>query len=113
METPRTNQQNKALHKLFGDVANELLNQGIERKTVINDLEGYSCPIDASFMKEVWRAIQFTQTGKQSTTELTSVEVDKVYDTFNRFLGENYGTHLSWPSMESMTLAYYDSQTGV
>lgn len=106
---PRTNQQSKSLHKLFTDVANEMLAQGIERRTVIEDLEGYTCPIDAEFMKSVWRAIQFTQTGKKSTTELSSAEVDKVYDTFNRFLSEQYAIHVPFPSMQSLTLAYLDS----
>lgn len=110
MEKQRTISQNKSLHKLLSEVANEMLAQGIERKTVIEDLEGYSCPIDSAFLKEVWRMIQFTQTGKISTTELTTSEVNKVYDTFNLFLGENYGIHLSWPSYESMDLAYYENQ---
>jgi hypothetical protein len=105
---PRSSAVNRSLHKLFTDVSNEMLAQGIERRTVIDDLEGYTCPIDASFIKEVWRAIQFTQTGKYSTTEMTSAEIQKVYDTFNIFLGETYGIHLPWPSMENMMLAWYD-----
>ena len=106
MEKRRTTSQNRALHKYFEDVATELLSQGIERKTVMDDLEGYSVPVDASFMKEVWRAIQFTQMGKKSTTELETHEVNKVFETFNRFLAENYAVHCPFPSMESLTLAY-------
>ena len=109
MEKQRTPKQNAALHKYFNDVALALLEQGIERKTVVNDLEGYSCPIDATFMKEVWRSIQFTQTGKLSTTELTTSEIDKVYDTFNRFMSEEYGVSNSFPSVESMYLAYLEA----
>ena len=100
-----TRTQQKALHKLFSDVANEMLALGIERRTVMRDLKGYSCPIDATFLKEVWRAMQFTQTGKHSTTELTTKEVQAVYETFNRFLAEFYHIHLPWPSYESMALA--------
>lgn len=105
--TQRTNRQSRALHKLFDEIANEMLAQGIERKTVVEDLDTYSCPIDGAFMKEVWRAIQFTQTGKHSTTELTTDEVNKVYETFNRFLSDNYGVHVPFPSIEELTLAYY------
>ena len=53
MDKQRTISQNKSIHKLFEDVSREMLNQGIERRTVTNDLEGYSCPIDAAFIKEV------------------------------------------------------------
>lgn len=104
-EKPITRSQQKALHKLFTDVANEMLARGIDRRTVMRDLKGYSCPIDSAFLKEVWRTIQFTQTGKKSTTELTTREVQAVYDTFNVFLGEFYHIHLPWPSYEAMALA--------
>lgn len=109
----RTTHQNKAIHKLFADVATELLAQGIERRTVVEDMTDFSCPIDASFVKEIWRAIMFTQTGKQSTTQMTTAEIDKVYDTFNLFLGEQYGIHVGFPSMEALAMAYYESQEGL
>ena len=110
MDKQRTNSQNKSLHKLFEDVSREMLNQGIERRTVTNDLEGYSCPIDAAFIKEVWRAIMYTQTGLKSTTQLSTGQIDKVYDTFNRFLGDEYGIHVGFPSVEALAMAFYDSQ---
>jgi hypothetical protein len=102
MEKTRTTAQNKSLHKLFADVAAEMLALGIERRTVMRDLKGYDCPIDEAFLKEVWRSIQYTQTGKISTTQLTTSEIQKVYDTFNKFLGEFYHLHLPWPSYEAM-----------
>ena len=106
----RTATQNKAIHKLFGEVANEMLDQGIERRTVIEDLEGYTCPIDAGFVKEVWRAIMYTQTGLQSTTQLSTAQIDKVYDTFNLFLSETYGIHVPFPSIDALALAYLDNE---
>ena len=105
-ERRRTIQQNKCIHKMFSEVARELLNAGIERKTIVEDLDSFSVPIDDAFVKEIWRAIMFTQTGKQSTTEMTTSEIDKVYDTFNLFLGENYGIHIPFPSMESLYQQY-------
>jgi len=86
-----------------------MLDQGIERKTIMNALEGYSCPVDAAFLKEAWRSIQFTQTGKLSTTALTTDEVDKVYDTFNRFLSESFGIHIPFPSFDALMLADLDN----
>ena len=66
----RSTAQNKAIHKLFEDVSREMLNQGIERRTVIEDMGDTSCPIDAAFIKDVWKAIMYTQTGKKSTISL-------------------------------------------
>jgi len=98
----RTSLQNKCLHKLFSDVANEMLAQGIERRTVVNDLAGYSCPVDASFLKDVWKAVMYTQTGLQSTTAMNTSQVQTVYDTFHRFISENYGIHCPWPTLDAM-----------
>jgi hypothetical protein len=107
----RTNKQSRSIHKMFSELAREALERGIERKTVINSLEGYSCPLDEAFIKEVWRAIMFTQTGKKSTTEITTSEIDKVYETFNRFWGENFGISCPFPSIEALYQAeWYDNQ---
>ena len=110
METVRSSQVNKAMHKLFSDIAGELLDKGVERRTVINDLQGYSCPIDAAFIKEIWRSIMFTMTGKTSTTQMTNQEAQKCYDVLNRFLGEEYAVHLPWPSIDALALAYLDNE---
>tara|TARA_R110000850_G_C9829608_1_gene453214 strand:- start:410 stop:754 length:345 start_codon:yes stop_codon:yes gene_type:complete len=109
-EQPRSTQINKAMHVLFDNISTELLAKGVERKTIINDLEGYSCPIDAAFIKEVWRSIMFTMTGKTSTTQMTNQECTKCYDVLNKFLGEEYAVHLPWPSVEEMMLSYLDNQ---
>ena len=101
-EQKRTNSQNRSIHKMFAEIAREALERGIERKTVLNSLEGYSCPLDEAFIKEVWRAIMFTQIGKISTTEMTTAEIDRVYETFNRFWGESFGIHVPFPSIEAM-----------
>ncbi len=102
MEKPRTPKMNNSLHLLFDQVANDLLGKGIERRTVMLDLEGYSCPVDAAFLKEVWRTIQYTQTAKLSTTQLTTQEMKRVYETFQRFMAENYGVHCPWPSYDAL-----------
>lgn len=107
-ETKRSTRMNASLHVLFEQVATEMLAQGIERRTVLNDLKGYSCPIDALFLKEVWRAIMYTQTGLKSTTELSNAQMKTVYDTFQRFLAENYHLEAPWPSLETL---YYGNQS--
>ena len=42
------------------------------------------------------------QLQKQSTTELTTVEIDKVVDTLTRHLGQNTGVTVEFPSVESI-----------
>ena len=50
----------------------------------------------------IWRPIQEAQLGKKSTTELTTKDIDKVFETINRFLGEKHKIHVPFPSMEEV-----------
>src|SRR3990167_6563159 len=97
----RTIQQNKALHVLFAQIAEALNDAGYSVQTVIKTTH------DISFtpynVKELlWRNFQEMTLGKHSTTELTTKEIDEVYDQLNRFLGEKFGTHIPFPSLETM-----------
>lgn len=99
----RTSQQNKALHVLFNLLANNLNEAGLDmRKTLKPTVE---IPWSGSSVKEyLWRPIQKAQLNKQSTTELTTVEIDQVFDTINKHLGEQFGLHTPFPSIEQILL---------
>lgn len=105
----RTNQQNRALHKLFNDISAYCVETGIDQKTVLDSLKSYEVSTSPQFVKEVWRVIMHTLTGKKSTTELDRKEIDQVYDVFNKFWSELTGEHFPFPSWEEMTLQYDDN----
>lgn len=95
----RTIQQNKSLHLYLTKVAEELNAAGLERKITIT--MGADVPWSAETIKEViWRSIQHAQTGKYSTAELTTKEYSEVWETVNRFIGENFGVHVPVQSYE-------------
>lgn len=100
-EKQRTDSQNKALHLFFTQLAEELNSAGLDmRKTLKPDVD---IPWSGRTIKEyLWRPIMTAQTGKSSTTELTTKEIDLVFDTINRHLGEKLGIHLDFPSIESL-----------
>jgi hypothetical protein len=50
----------------------------------------------------LWRPIQEAMLGKESTRELTTDEVSKIYDVLNRHLGEKFGIECDFPSLESL-----------
>ena len=77
MTETRTTQQNKALHKLFNDISNYCVETGIDQKALVDQLESYSVPTSPQAIKEIWRTIQVTLTGKQSTKDLTRKEIDQ------------------------------------
>lgn len=101
MGEKRTNQQNKAIHTLFQLLADNLNDAGYDmRRTLRQDID---IPWSGATVKEyLWRPIQQAQLNKKSTTELTTKEIDQVFDTLNRHLGDKLGLHVPFPSIEQI-----------
>lgn len=99
----RTAQQNRALHVLFALLASTLNENGLDmRKTLKPEIE---IPWSGNSVKEyLWRPIQVAQLNKNSTTELTTIEIDQVFDTINKHMGEKFGLHVPFPSIEDIIL---------
>ena len=97
MTSQRTLTQNKALHKYFELLAQELNSAGYDMKrTLKHDVD---ISWNATTVKEyLWKPIQDAQLMKASTTELTTKDIDVVYDTLNRYLGEKTGVYVPFPS---------------
>ena len=104
----RTNQQSRSMHLLFDQVSKELVQQGIDQRTVIEHLQGYDCPVTPEFLKEIWKSIMYTMYRKTSTTKLTTKEMTDCYDVFNKFMGENFGIDTPWPSIETLLFNQLD-----
>lgn len=95
----RTTIQNNAIHVYFRLLAEELNNAGWDMKKTLK--ESIDIPWSEDRVKEfLWKPIQDAQLGKKSTTELTTSEVDKIYETLNRHLGEKLGVYVRFPSDE-------------
>ncbi len=104
----RSTQQNRSLHKLFSDISNSLIEQGIDQRTIIEGLQGYDAPVTPEFIKEVWKTIQYTMYRTTSTTQLETTQYDKVYDVLNKFLGEEFGIYCPLPSVEEQMMKQYE-----
>lgn len=97
----RTLTQNAALHLYFTLIATTLNDLGLDMRKVLKP--GVDIPWSSTTVKNyLWRPIQKAQLGKTSTTELSTVDIDKVFDTLNRHLGEKFGVHEDWPSIETL-----------
>lgn len=93
----RTLTQNSALHLFFSLVTETLNDAGLDMKHVIK--EEVSIDWTPDMVKNyLWRPVQKAMLGKDSTTELTKIEVGQVYETLNRFLGEKFAVHVPWPN---------------
>lgn len=109
-EEKRTNQQNRALHKLFNDISNYCVETGLDQKVLVNALPSYAIPVSPQSIKEIWRVIQYTLTGKTSTKDLNKKEIDQVYEVFNKFISEVTHEHFAFPSLEQIFLMQLDNE---
>lgn len=101
-EKQRTSQQNRAMHKYFTDLANELNAAGVDQKLFIDHLKGWEVPITADFLKQIWKIKQEKMFGTTSTTQLNTHHVTQVYETVNKFVGQAFGIHTAFPTQEEL-----------
>jgi len=100
----RTNKQNAALHKYLGDLANALEESGIDQKMFIDKLKGWTIPITPEFLKEIWKIKQEKMFMHESTTKLTTSEINRIYDVINKFTSQEFGVSEAFPSMEAILI---------
>jgi hypothetical protein len=96
----RTKKQNNALHKYLGLLSEALNEAGYDMRTVLKP------EVDIPWNKEMakkflWKPIQEVLTGKESTTEPTTVEYQEVYKVLDKHISEKFGIHIEWPHDEN------------
>lgn len=95
----RTDTQNRALHLYLSQVADELDREGHTMQNVTESIRRAEIrPTKESIKEVVWKPLQSIILAKNSTTQLDKVEVDKVYEAMNAWLGREFGIHVPWPS---------------
>ena len=97
-----TRQQQKALHLMFRQLANELNDHGLDARKVLKpEIE---IPWNDKMVKELmWRPVQKIMLGKKSTTELENSEVDKVFAVIQRQLNKQFPeVDIQFPSVETI-----------
>lgn len=109
----RTTKQNKSLHKFFDLLATELNGKGYDMRVVLKP--SYRIDWDSKSVKEhLWKELQSAMYNKKSTTELTTSEINKVYEQLMRMLTEKFDQldFIDFPSEES-TPEYYKSYENI
>jgi len=99
----RTPSQNNAIHLYCRMVADMLTLNGIDVKA-FPWKEGIEIEFTEAIVKDdMWKPIQKAILGKDSTTELTTAEVNEVYEVMSRHLAKTVGIDVSFPSEESQS----------
>jgi len=106
----RTITQNKALHLYFEHVSKELNNLGLTfNYTGLKGLE-MEMRYNAELVKAmIWKPIQITLFKKESTTELTTSEINEVISVLSKFFSER-GVYIPFPSIQSLIDRYEETK---
>ena len=91
IEKQRTTQQNRALHKFYSLLSDELNTKGLDVRKVVK--EGFDIWWTPEMVKDIiWRPFQKIKYGTDSTTFLTKHEqIDAIHEDIMRNLGEKFG----------------------
>ena len=103
IKNKRTISQNSSLHLYFDFIAEWLNELGVE--FTYNGIKGVelSTMYTPHIVKEmIWKPIQLTLFKTDSTTKLTTDNMNKIIDILTKFFAEK-GINLQFPSIESLT----------
>ncbi len=90
----RTAHQNRALHAYYQRLSKALNEGGYTFEQVI-DKPTITWPPEI-VKNNLWRKIQVSMTGKNSTRDLSTAEVGQIYEAMNSWLGSNLGIHVAF-----------------
>lgn len=97
----RTSQQNRALHKYLGMLADRFNDAGLDMKKVLKPEVDIAWTTENA-KKYIWKPIQKALLNKDHTADLSTDEVTQVYETINRHVAEKFGITEPFPSIEEL-----------
>ena len=97
----RTRLQNRALHKYFEIIAEKLNDGGYTQKGLMAKFkESFDLPITPELIKGIFREVGKVLYKKDSTSKLTTKEIQEVYLIVDQRFSEMTGVRSDWPSIE-------------
>jgi hypothetical protein len=92
---PRTGKQNKSIHVFRRLLAKELNAKGYTVQNFFK--EGFEMPFSEQIVRDhIWVPVQEGVAGKDSSKDLTTIQVQEVYEHINKALSDK-GVHVPWP----------------
>jgi len=100
---PRTLTQNAAMHLWFDLIADALNDAGCDVEKTIDLIGKLDVPWNKTLIKELlWKKVQQAMTGKESTTQLTSKEVNEVFTVVAHNIAKHTGVFVDFPHYEDL-----------
>jgi hypothetical protein len=93
----RTNQQSKSIHLFCAQLADELTEKHIDKRSFFKE-SFYTNWTPISVKEDIWRPVQKALFHKDSTTKLNKQnEIDLIWETINKILIEKYKGNVTTP----------------
>ena len=103
----RSLSQNASLHLYCEQIADKMNAAGYTQRQLVGSFkEGFELPTTGSMIKDIFRAVCEAMYQKKSTADLTTVEIQKVYQVVDERFGQITGCRAEWPSSEPPIEAY-------
>jgi hypothetical protein len=100
----RTLTQNASLHKYCANISEKMNEAGFTQRQLVGSFkEGFELPVTPVMIKDIFREVGNAMYKKESTTKLTTVEIQKVYQVVDQRFGEITGCRDEWPSIDSQS----------
>lgn len=95
----RTLSQNNAMHQYLKNMATEIDAAGITQRILLNKFKnGWDVPVTMHFLKGIFRQLANDMFGVESTADLTTTQMQEVYEAFNQAMGFYCDVSMDWPS---------------
>lgn len=97
--TQRTDQQRKAIEVFCAKLADALDREGHTLQNVVERIKKAEIrPTQENIKETVFKPMAKALFGVDSTTKLTTGQVDRVYEMVNAFIGREFHLHIPFPS---------------
>ena len=95
----RSLSQNASLHKYTTTIAQKMTDAGVSQKKLIGSFkDGFELPVTSHMIKDIFREVGKAMYQKESTADLTTVEISEVYKIVDMRFAEVTGVRAEWPS---------------
>lgn len=102
----RSGQQNRSLYKFFRVFAEQLNTLGLDAKLILKD--NYQIWWTPEMVKrDLWKPLQEAMFSKDSTAELTTKELQEVFEQLSKIIGEKHKVEISFPNQEDLERAKF------
>jgi len=106
----RTITQNKAMHKYFEIIAENMNDAGITQKSLIGSFkDGFELPVTEHMIKDIFREVGRAMFRKDSTADISTKEISEVHRVVDQRFAEVTGVSAPWPSDAGQMMREYEN----